>query len=70
MKRLIRFRGKLYKYNGFGYGDCPVCKKEFDYEYDKAVYISKPMYCLDSFSFEVFVKCKNCGKRYCFTDGN
>lgn len=66
----IKFGSKLYEYAGYGDSDCPICGKSFDYEYDKAIHITPRIYCFDSFTFNVFVRCKNCGKRYVFTDGN
>ena len=62
--------GKIYQYNGFGNAACPICGHYVDYGDPDVEFVTKRSYCFDTFSFEVFVKCRHCGKRYVFGDGN
>ena len=66
-----KLNGKIYEWTDC---ECPVCGHYFDYDSDKPDYVTKATRYYngenDCFSFTVFVKCKNCGKRYYFEDGN
>ena len=71
MKVKCEETGKIYEYAGFGNANCPVCGRNIDWDYSDVEFVSKPhtVY-FDSYDFEVFAKCKRCGKRYVYQDGN
>lgn len=64
----LEWKHKMWESIGWNY-KCPVCDKS--YEENEIIGYTKPesVY-FDSYTFSIFIRCKNCGKRYSALDGN